>query len=340
MPPGSLVHIGDILPERVKISITEYNETNFYEKEDADVSECIKSIENPMMTWVQVRGVNDPAIIAKLGAHFKLHSLILEDILNTNQRSKLDVFNNQLFIVSRMLFMEGKSDLKDEQVSIVLGPNFLISFLENDDAIFKPVKDRIRIENSRIRKSGSDYLAYALLDTIVDNYFNVLEIFDNQLETLEDRVMSSTDSELLRQIQHVKMDVIHLRKAVWPMREVINRFQYLETPLVLPATQLYLRDVHDHTVQTIDIIEGFRDVISGLQDLYMSNINLRLNEIVKVLTIVSTIFVPLSFVTGIYGMTFDHMPMIHSRLGFPMVMFIMGIMAICMIYFFRRRKWI
>lgn len=318
----------------------EYSEDFFFEKEDANISECLNSLENPAMTWIQASGVNDPALISAIGTHFKIHGLVLEDIMSTGQRSKLDEYNNQIFIVSRMLFFDAQKELHDEQISLIFGPNYLISFLETDDPIFKSIRERIRQGNNRIRKSGGDYLAYALLDTVVDHYFNVLEVFDNELVSIEDQVTSQPKPNTLQKIQTIRTQVIHLRKAVWPMREVLNRFQYMESPLVQATTKLYLRDVYDHTVQTIDIIEGFRDIISGMLDLYMSNINMRLNEIVKVLTIVSTIFVPLTFLSSLYGMNFDYMPELQTEWGYPITIIVMLAIACGMLYFFRRRKWI
>lgn len=343
LPPGSLIHIGDILSSRIKISIMEYSEAGLIEKEDVDIQQCLEHIETPAMTWIQVYGVNDPAKVAFIGNHFKLHPLILEDILNTGQRAKLDVYQDQLFIVVRMLlYKHGIKDgeLKDEQVSIILGPNYLISFLEHEDNIFTTVKDRIRQSNNRIRRMGSDYLAYALLDTIVDHYFIVLEEMDVYLEKLEEELVSSPKPFTLQKIQHTKRDTIFLRKSIWPMREVISRFQRIDSPLVTSVTQVYLRDVYDHTIQAIDIIEMFRDIVSGMLDLYISNINIRTNDIMKVLTIVSTIFVPLTFISSLYGMNFEYMPELHTRWGYPLTLFIMLSVAVGMLIFFRRRHWI
>lgn len=341
LPPGTLVYVGEQPIEKVRLSIIEYNETTIQEKNDVTIQECLDHIETPDMTWVQVYGVYDPATIAAVGSHFKLHALALEDILNTGQRSKLDEYQNQLFIVVRLLLYDNeKQILKDEQVSLIIGPNYLISFLESYDGLFQPIKERLQQANNRIRKLGSDYLAYAILDNIVDHYFAVLEQVDISLEKLEDELGHAPKPTTIQKIQGAKHDMIFLRKSVWPIRDVINRFQRLESPLVSATTQFYLRDVYDHVIQIIDIIEGFRDVVAGMLDIYLSNINIRTNEIMKVLTIVSTIFVPLTFITSMYGMNFEFMPELRHPWGYPAVLFIMTSVAIGMLIYFRRKNWI
>ena len=341
LPPGSLLYTGTGQIGKIHLSVIEYTEETFIEKEKASLDECLEYIDTPSMTWIQVHGVSDPNMISSIGKHFKLHALVLEDIVSTGQRSKLDVYQDQVFIVVRLLQYDEKTNaLKDEQVSIVFGPNYLISFLEGHEDIFKPIKERLRQGSQRIRKQGADYLAYTLLDTIVDYYFVVLEKVDTSLDGLEEELMHFPKPATLQKIQHAKRNMIILRKAVWPMRDVINRFLHLETSLVSPTTQLYLQDIHDHVVQTIDIIEGFRDVVAGMLDTYLSNINIRTNDIMKVLTIVSTIFVPLTFICSLYGMNFEHMPELHIRWAYPAFLLVMVIIAIGMLLFFRHKKWI
>lgn len=341
LPPGSLLYTGAQTEAKIRLSIIEYSEDTFIEKEDASIDECLERIETPSMTWIQVHGTSDPHTIASIGKRFKLHSLFLEDILSGGQRSKLDIYQDQIFIVVRLLQYDEKTkNLKDEQVNIVFGPNYLISFLEGHEDIFKPIKERLRQGSNRIRKQGSDYLAYTLIDTIVDYYFVVLEKVDVDLDNLEEELLHSPQPKSLQKIQHAKRDMIILRKAIWPMRDVINRFMRLETPLVSSTTIIYLQDIHDHTVQTIDIIESFRDVVAGMLDIYLSNINIRTNDIMKVLTIVSTIFVPLTFICSLYGMNFEYMPELHYRWAYPIVLSIMAITAMAMLLFFRRKKWL
>ena len=340
LPPGSLLYTKTEGEGNIHLSIVEYSEEDFIEKKDASIEECLAHIELPSLTWIQVNGTADPEIMTSIGNRFKLHSLFMEDIVSTGQRSKLDVFQEQVFIIVRLLqYEEAKKTLKDEQVSIVFGSNYLISFLEGNEDIFKPIKERLR-QGGKIRKQGTDYLAYSLLDTIVDFYFLVLEKVDVNLDLLEEELMTFPKPTTLQHIQHAKRDMIILRKSIWPIRDVINRFLRLESSLVKQTTQIYLQDLHDHTVQTIDIIESFRDVVSGMIDIYLSNINIRTNDIMKVLTIVSTIFVPLTSITSLYGMNFEHMPELHTRFGYPLVLLFMSIVAISMLIFFRRKRWI
>lgn len=341
LPPGSISHLKPSISKKIRLAIIEYTEDMFIEKDHASIEECLKHMDSPSMTWIQVYGITDPAMVASIGKHFNLHSLMLEDIVTTGQRSKLDVYQDQVFMVVRLLQYDlSKKEVKDEQVSIVFGPNYLISFLEHDEDIFTAVKDRLRQGHNRMRKQGSDYLAYSLLDTIVDYYFVVLEKVDTDLDRLEEDLESDPPPDTLKRIQHSKRDMIILRKAVWPIRDVINRFLKLDSSLVSPTTQLYLRDVYDHTIQTIDIIESFRDVVSGMFDIYLSSINIRTNEIMKVLTIMTTIFVPLTFVTGLYGMNFEFMPELHHPWGYPFALLIMTCIACGMLYYFHRKKWI
>lgn len=340
MAPGTLLHIGEHLQQKIRLSYVEYDEQNFIEEDDVTDEICLKRIETPLMTWIEVHGVSDPSVISSIGSHFRLHSLILEDVLNTTQRAKLDTYQDQVFIVCRLLrYDELEHGLKDEQVSIVFGPNYLISFLEKDEDIFKPIKERIRQGNNRLRREGSDYLAYALLDLVVDQYFVVLEKVDIDLDKLEDELTHFPQPGTVKKMRKAKREMIFLRKSIWPMRDVISRFQRIDPPLVTSSLQVYLRDVYDHIVQTIDIIEGFRDVVAGMMDVYLSNINIRTNEIMKVLTIVSTIFVPLTFISSVYGMNFEFMPELHYKYGYPLTLFLLLSVAGCMLYFFHRKKW-
>lgn len=328
------------IPEKIKISIIEYDEHTFFEKESASIQECISHIVTPSMTWIQVQGVTDPGIVATIGNRFQIHPLVLEDIVNTGQRTKLDVYDKQVFIVTHLLTYKDKEGLIDEQVSIILGPNYLISFLETEHDIFKSIQERIKQGNgNRIRTQGSDYLAYTLIDVIVDQYFFVLEKIDIYLDKLEEEVTHSARPNTVAKIQRARREMIFLRKSIWPMREVVNNFQHLDSSLISPLTRLYIRDVYDHIIQAIDMIEGFRDVVAGMLDIYLSSINIRTNDIVKVLTIVSTIFVPLTFISSLYGMNFEFMPELHKPWAYPAVLGFMAAIAISMLFFFHRKKW-
>lgn len=340
LPPGSLL-FPDQQEKKISLSIIEYSEDRFIEKGDVSIQECLQYIESPTMTWIQVYGVSNPAMIASIGKHFNFHALVLEDILTTGQRSKLDVYQDQVFMVVRYLkYLDTTQSIEDEQISVVFGTNYLISFQESKQDIFLPVKERLKNGSQRIRSQGSDYLAYTLLDTIIDYYFVVLEKVDGNLDQLEAELTLQPRPLTLQKIQHTKKNMIILRKAVWPMRDLVNRFLRLESSLVNPTTELYLHDAYDHIVQIIDIIESFRDVVSGMIDVYLSNINIRTNDIMKVLTIVSTIFVPLTFLSSLYGMNFDYMPELHAKWAYPILISLMLSVAGGMLLFFRHKKWI
>lgn len=341
LPPGSLVHIGNIDQDKINISVMDYDANHVIEKNNATEKECLIFLDNPSITWINIDGISDLKMVETIGAHFGLHPLLLEDIVNSGQRSKLDDYRENIFIVVRTLKHNAiKDEIEDEQVSLILGKNYLISFTENRKDIFDPIVERIRNKNSRITHLGSDYLCYCLIDCIVDNYFVILEKVDEKLEKLEKGLFQDPQPKTLQQIQSNKRDILFLRKSVWPIREVVNHFRRLENPIVKDSTKLYMQDVYDHTIQAIDTIESFRDVSSGLLDIYLSSINLRMNEIMKVLTIMATIFVPLTFIASLYGMNFEHIPELQFKYGYYVVLFIMLLMSLGMLYFFRRKGWI
>ncbi len=340
LPPGTLIHIGNFSEQQISISILDYDANHVTEKAEATLEDCLIYLDTPSTTWINIRGINDIAMIEAIGRHFGLHPLLLEDIVNSGQRSKLDNYKDTIYIVARLLkYDKLKEEVEDEQVSLVLGKNYVISFVESRSEIFKAVADRIKKRNNKITTRGSDYLCYALIDCIVDNYFYILEQVDDKLEILEDALIHKSEPIILKNIQKTKREIALLRKSVWPMREVINQFKRLDTPLIKEPTKLYMQDVYDHTIQAIDTIESFRDISSGLLDIYLSNINLRMNEIMKVLTVVATIFVPLTFITSFYGMNFN-MPEYNWWLGYPLAIGLMIIALLGMLYFFRLKKWV
>jgi len=341
LPPGSIVYIGDIKDPRVRIDLIDYDKDSLVEKKDVGIKKCVELIKTPQNTWVDIQGIHDVNAVQEIGSHFGLHPLVLEDIVNSTQRSKLDDYKDNIYIVMRMLKINNEKDeVEDEQVSIILGKNYLISFLETGSQIFAPIKKRLNNPNSRLRNSGSDYLCYSLIDSIVDHYFEILEQVDQKLENLEEEIADKPNTKTMMKIQRVKREIALLRRSVWPMREVVNQFRRIESPLIKDSTKLYIQDVYDHTIQAIDTIESFRDIVAGMFDIYISSINLRMNEIMKVLTIVATIFVPLTFIASIYGMNFEFMPELHSKWGYPAVLAFMVTVTLAMIYFFRRKSWI
>jgi len=341
LPPGTLIHIGEKKIEKVKITIIDYNETQFQEKKCDDVTECFSFKDKPTVTWINIDGIHQVEIIEKIGQAFDLHPLLLEDILNTEQRPKIEDFDNYLFIVLKMLYRDEKgNEIKAEQVSLILGPNFVISFQESEGDVFNAIRDRIRNSKGRIRKMGADYLAYSLLDAIVDSYFVVLEKFGEKMEEIEEELVTDPEPETLQDIHILKREMIYIRKSVWPLREVVNALERGESPLITSSTKVYLRDVYDHTIQVIDTVETFRDLLSGMLDLYLSSISNRMNEVMKVLTTIATIFIPLTFTAGLYGMNFINMPELKWYWGYPAAILSMVIVALLMVIYFRRKKWL
>lgn len=340
LPPGELIHVGEKKVEDVKVEVISYSSANYEEKEINSDFEKIELVEKKI-TWVSVEGLHDTKIIGKIGESFDIHPLVLEDILNTNQRPKLDDFEKYLYVVLKMLFFDPKENkVKSEQVSLILGKNFVVSFEESKKDIFETIKTRIRTGKGRVRKFEADYLAYALLDVVIDNYFSILEKIGERIEDLEEDLMSNPKNEVLQGLYELKREMIYLRKSVWPLREVLSKLERKESALFKKKTEIYLKDLYDHTVQIIDTIETYRDMTSGMLDLYLSSVSNKMNEVMKVLTIISTIFIPLTFIAGIYGMNFEFMPELTWEYGYFIVLGIMLLISAGMLYFFRRKKWI
>jgi len=341
LPPGTPVYVGERKDEKVKISIIDYDETQYQEKEAKTIEECFPFKDSPTVTWINIDGIHEVSIIEKIGKHFDLHPLIMEDIVNTEQRPKMEDFGHYLYVVLRMLYFDDEAhEVKGEQVSLILGQNVVISFQEKEGDIFNPIRERVRNNKGRIRKMGADYLAYSLLDTIVDNYFTILEKLGDRIEEMEERLVTDPRPETLQEIHKLKREMIFLRKSVWPLREVINGLERGESSLVHKTSRIYLRDVYDHTIQVIDTVETFRDMLSGMHDTYLSSISNRMNEIMKVLTIIATIFIPLTFIAGVYGMNFKFMPELEWRWAYFIVWLVIVIVAVSMIFFFRKKKWL
>lgn len=341
LSPGTLVHVGEKLVDKVKITVIDYDTENFYEKEVAAVDECFRFRETSTVTWINIDGIHDASVIEKLGSQFGIHPLILEDIMNTSQRPKLEDMGDSIYLVVKMIeFVPECPDVSIEQMSIVFGKNFVLSFQERPGDTFDPVRERIRKGKGRIRKMGPDYLAYALLDSVVDDYFVVLERLGEQVEDLEDALISDPKRETLNRIHRLKREMIFLRKSVWPLRELISRMERAESPLIKKTTGIFLRDVYDHTIQVIDNIETFRDMLSGMLDMYLSSVSNRMNEVMKFLTIIGTIFIPLTFLAGVYGMNFKFMPELEWRYGYFVVWGVMIAVAVSLLVYFRKKKWL
>jgi magnesium transporter len=342
LPPGSLIHVGEKKGEKTKISIIDYDEQGFQQQEAEAVEQCFVFKETATVTWINIDGVHDPGIIGRIGECYGIHPLILEDIMNTGQRPKMEDMESYIYIVLRMLSCGKAGDeVQSEQVSLIVGPNFVISFQENvaPGDVFDPVRERIRTGKGRVRKMGADYLAYSLIDAIVDNYFVVLERLGGRVEVLEEELVSDPGQKTLHDIHTLKREMIYLRKSVWPFREVVSGLQRAESPLIKETTGIFLRDVYDHTIQVIDTIETYRDMLSGMLDMYLSSVSNRMNQVMKVLTIIATIFIPLTFLAGVYGMNFKYMPELQWRYGYFGLWGIMITIGIVMVIVFKRKKW-
>ncbi|MDA8433199.1 MAG: magnesium/cobalt transporter CorA [Nitrospiraceae bacterium] len=341
LPPGSLIHIGEDRAEKPKITIIDYDEASFREKTVEEITECFPFKNTPSVTWINVEGLHQVEILEQLGGCYGLHPLVLEDILNTDQRPKMEDYDTYLYIVLKMLHFEGPTGtIVTEQISLVLGDNFVISFQEGIDGdVFHPLRERLRNNRGRIRKLGADYLMYSMLDAIVDNYFTILERTGDAIEDIEENVLGNPSTGTLSSIHILKREMIFLRKAVWPLREVISGIERGDSDLVKADTKVFLRDVYDHTIQVIDTIETFRDMAAGMLDIYLSSVNNRMSAVMKVLTIIATIFMPLTFIAGVYGMNFKYMPELEWHWSYPALWGVIILIAASMIVYFRKKEW-
>ncbi|MGA9187939.1 MAG: magnesium/cobalt transporter CorA [Methanosarcina sp.] len=342
LAPGTLVHVGEKKAEKVVIRVLAYNSEKLIEKKLETVEDCLVFKDQPDINlWINVDGLDRVDIIEKLGNYFNIHPLTLEDVLNTGQRPKTEDYESYIYTVLKMILLDTKKEeITLDQVSIILGPNYILSFQEREGDIFNPVRERFKNPASRLRKNGVDHLAYSLIDTIVDNYFLILEHFGEEIEDLEEGLIIQPRPETLKAVQKYKRDMITLRKSVWPLRELINGLQRVESDLIKETTRIYLRDIYDHTIQVIDSVEDFRDILSSMVDIYLSSISYRMNDVMKVLTVIATIFIPLTFIAGVYGMNFEYMPELKWRWGYPVIMLAMSLIGVSMFAYFKKRRWV
>ncbi len=341
VPPGTLQYVGEERDHQAKVTLLEYDEQHFTERETQMVAPDLELAPEPTVTWINVDGLQPLAAVEQLGERFGLHPLVLEDILNTAQRPKMEDFADYLFIVLKMLYpSEEGAEILEEQVSLILGPSYVLSMQEREGDVFSSIRERIRHARGRVRKMGADYLAYVLVDAIVDGYFVALERLGDRVEFLEEELVINPTMSTLHTIHDLKMQMIFLRKSVWPLREVISSLVRGESALVRESTTIYLRDVYDHTIQVIDTIETLRDIVSGMLDIYLSSVSNRMNEVMKVLTVIATMFIPLTFIAGVYGMNFQYMPELQFRWSYPLLWLVMVTTVVSMAAYFRRKGWL
>ncbi len=341
MPPGSLVYLGDKPDATTKITLFDYVDGHLTEREIIQTDECAPYKDSDTVTWINVDGIQNIGVVEKIGKQYDLHPLVMEDILNTDQRPKVEDHDRYLYVVLKMLsYNEAEQEIAIEQLSLVLGEKFVLSFQDKPGDVLDPLRDRIRQAKGRIRKLGADYLLYAIMDEVVDHYFTVMEKLGEKIEQIEDIVAVRPRQDTLQQIHRLKREIIVLRKAVWPLRELINSLRHDETPLLKETTSIYFRDLHDHIAQIIDGIEAYRDMLSSMLDVYLSIMSNRTNGVMKVMALFSAIFMPLTVITGIFGMNFKDFPELEWKYGFQGTVTLMVVLAIGMVLFFRRKNWL
>ncbi len=340
--PGTPTYTGEINHTPPDVTIITYSGNDFKQTTGHQIDESLLATKPPTITWVDVQKLHDVSLIEQLAKHYHLHPLTLEDILNVQQRPKVEEFEKYIFITLKMLPWNVKTGtFSIKQVSLIIGKDFILSLQEcNTDFFASLQKKIINPNNKHLREQGADYLAYRLMDAVIDQYFVVLEDLGNQIEKLEERIIADPKPANARMLYQVKRKMLQLRKAVWPMREAVNHLLQIDNNIMTSSTHIYLRDVYDHTVQAIDTIENFRDMLSSMLDVYLSSLTNRMNEIMKVLTIIATIFIPMTFIASVYGMNFQYMPELHWRWGYPTVLGVMLLIAVLMLIYFRRKKWL
>ncbi|MDH3514079.1 MAG: magnesium/cobalt transporter CorA [Gammaproteobacteria bacterium] len=341
LPPGTPVHIGERKSETTRVTLMHFDVDRVTERDISTPEEIRALREGPGYNWFIITGLHEVEKLTAIGSAFDLHPLVLEDVLNTDQRPKFEDYGEYVFIVLQRLGNGATTpEIMTEQISLILGRNTVISFLESESEIFDGIKERFRANRGPQRKLGADFLVYALMDYVVDNYFAIFEKLGERIEMLQDSLIAKPTPESLQTLHALKREMLFLRKSVWPLREVVSAMQRGDSPLIQKETRMYLRDVYDHTIHVIDTIETYRDMLSGMLDIYLSSLSNKLNAVMKVLTIIATVFMPLTFIVGIYGMNFRFMPELGWRWGYPAVLLLLIVIAGGMLFIFRRKKWI
>jgi len=341
LAPGALIHLGERKTEQAAISLMEYGETDLLEHQFTSLAASQAYQPKQPVLWLNLHGLHEPEVMAEIGRRFKLHPLVLEDILNTDQRPKVDDYGDYLFMVARFFEIDKETQqMSSDQVSVILGPDFVLTFQERPSGRFDPVRERLRQNRGQIRKLGADYLAYSLLDAIVDRYFTILESIGERTEELEDMMLDRPRPGSLQTVHQLKRETLTLRRSIWPLREVINSLTRADDRFFRPETRPYLRDIYDHTVHAIESLEANRDVIAGMLDIYLSAVSNRVNQEVRALTVVAIIFMPATLISGIFGMNFKTMPLLDLPTGFAIAIGMMATVATTLSIIFWRRRWL
>ncbi|GAA0893227.1 magnesium/cobalt transporter CorA [Fulvivirga kasyanovii] len=343
MPPGTLIFMGDKLTEKSQVDLISYNSGDIIEFCSKSSEDVLEQLSPDRVNWVNIDGLHNVKLIEEIGEHFKLHPLLMEDVLNTEHRPKAEEYEHQIFFTLKTLYNLTDVDITYEQISFVLGKDYLLSFQEKEGDLFEGFRDRLRQTGpgkNRARSRSADYLFYRLVDTIVDSYYIILEKVGERIDVLEDEVYDEPTKKTLHDIQQLKRELIFLRKTVYPLREALSKITKGEYHLIKKDTLPFFSDVYDHTIHVIETLETYRDLVTNLTDMYMTSISNKMNEVMKVLTIMATIFIPLTFIAGVYGMNFQHMPELNWKYGYPAVWGIMIATSIAMIIYFKRKKWL
>lgn len=339
LPPGSLVLVGQHRDEEVTIELIDYTAKSCQEQDITNVASLISTTQEASVSWVNINGVHNTKAIAEIGKVYGIHKLVLEDILNTDHRPKVEPFEKYVFFTMKMMWYSDENELEKEQISIVFSRNFVLCFQEKKGDIFDPIRERIRTDSGLIRKRGSDYLVYRLIDSVVDNYFIIIEKIEERVEDIEDAITADTDEDYTRDIQYMKREIITLKRALLPLREAVSGLEKGISDFVAPTNEKYFRDVYDHLIQISDTLENNREVLSGLMDMQMANMSNRMNQVMKVLTVIASLFIPLTFIAGIYGMNFVNMPELQYENGYFVAWGVMIAIFVGMLIYFKKKKW-
>ncbi len=341
LPPGSLVHVGEVHKHEHKITVIDFNKTTLTQRTIKTIDELLPYKTTDTVTWVIIDGLKDVSIIDAIGQYFDIHALVLEDILNTHQRPKFEEFDDYLYIVIKALSLEADQfNVQYEQVSLLLLDKFVFTFKEKPDAIFDPIFSRLNNDKSHVRNLGTDYLVYVIMDAIVDEYFSLQDTFDELIESVEDDLLTNPSALTLNTIQKIKRELIFLRRSVSPMRELLASIQRSESPLLNDKTKRYFGDIYDHVIRVTEAMESYRDLITGMLDIYLSSVSNKMNETMKVLTVFASIFIPLTFIAGVYGMNFEYMPELKWRWGYPVLWLVFISVSVFLLKFFKKKNWL